>query len=473
MRAIGSFSGGNITAGTSLQDTVDPNAVFAGGIGIATGICLSTGFLADSEPSRPATIPPSLDVGLQGANNGFPIELFFQNGQPIPNHEGEVSKRLQDSDFGDSDFRSVHSTLPNTGGDPAVLQFEITQNVPGFLRVSFVFGSDEYPGWIQGQWNDTIVILVKGPTTPPGSPGQNLATFVRNGTVNNFSLHALEGCPQLFLKNKMAPESLAAFPTSQHNIPDANYYDHEFGGFSNVLTRETAMPLAPGTYTVKFVIEDIGDRQVDSALFIPTGSLKLFPLNQGDYNGDGVVNSSDYSVWRSHYGMSPASFSDGDGNGDGTVDTADYVIWRAHRNETGNPNLSADFDRNGCVDGDDFLAWQRFAGMTDCASRFEGDADGDGDVDNDDLGIWQAQVGSGNCGTAPLSAMSSNSSASLTSDPVPESPDVNDDGLVDETDLSALDHIILDGNPLNGSAAQSSATFPTAPPEPTLAEPQQ
>ena len=113
-----------------------------------------------------------------------------------------------------------------------------------------------------------------------GSPGENLATFVRNGVPENFSLQALDACPDLFLRNQMSPAALAAFPNSQHKIMDPSnyltYYDHEFGGFSKVLTRETAKPLAPGTYTVKIVIEDVADRKVDAALFIPTAGVKLF-----------------------------------------------------------------------------------------------------------------------------------------------------------------------------------------------------
>ena len=64
-RAIGLFGGGNVTPGTSLQDPVDPTAVFAGGIGMQWGVCLCTGFLSNNEPTRPPGIPSQLAVGVE------------------------------------------------------------------------------------------------------------------------------------------------------------------------------------------------------------------------------------------------------------------------------------------------------------------------------------------------------------------------------------------------------------------------
>lgn len=45
----------------------------------------------------------------------------------------------------------------------------------------------------------------------------------------------------------------------------------------------------------------------------------------GDYNGDGVVDPSDYALWGSQFG---GAGPDSDGNNNGVVDAADYTIWR-------------------------------------------------------------------------------------------------------------------------------------------------
>lgn len=49
-------------------------------------------------------------------------------------------------------------------------------------------------------------------------------------------------------------------------------------------------------------------------------------LPAGDYNFDGVVNLTDYTIWRN--GLGSEFDVRADGNGDGVVDQADYNVWR-------------------------------------------------------------------------------------------------------------------------------------------------
>lgn len=49
----------------------------------------------------------------------------------------------------------------------------------------------------------------------------------------------------------------------------------------------------------------------------------------GDYNGDGLVDMADYTVWWNSFGSSTILYGSGaDGNYDGVVDAADFTIWR-------------------------------------------------------------------------------------------------------------------------------------------------
>jgi hypothetical protein len=60
-----------------------------------------------------------------------------------------------------------------------------------------------------------------------------------------------------------------------------------------------------------------------------TGVLSVAVL--GDYNGNGIVDAADYTVWRDTLG-STTDFR-ADGNGNGVVDAGDYDVWKMHYGE--------------------------------------------------------------------------------------------------------------------------------------------
>jgi hypothetical protein len=397
----------------------------------------------------------------------------------------------------------VKTVNENNEGDATVLQFEVDISAAGFLRISFVVASDEHLFWLNvGQLdvNDSMATFIRQELAPDPT-FENIAVLKAPGQPDQpMSLRELRDCgPKMFKNNQVAPapdddlipdKEVFDFPTSDHgfdtnldgfNRPDDGvlYYNHEFGGFTKVLTRETQFPLSPGEYTVKIVVQDVFDRSVDSAVFLEAGSLKLFELVNGDYNGDGIVNNEDYIVWRYYFINPPAqaSFYHGDGNGDGVVDDDDYEIWSDNWGATGNQDLEADFNRDGCVDLADLTILATYLPMPSCASRFEGDADGNGAVNLADLTVLSTQMqqgcegeglmAGGGEGDENLEAML----ASVTDDEdliaqlrsafkeaaetaertavvvlapvakslIPERADANDDGRVDEADFAIIE----------------------------------
>jgi hypothetical protein len=321
-RSYGYFTNGITASGTPLPNVNGgPAATYTGGIDIDVGVCLCTGRMTDGTPE------PARGIGVEGPNNGVSVDLSATN-------EGEISAVIfaptsdpnvasaKDSDF----VTAVFGTGDPGGGDACVLSFDVTISSPGFLRFSFVFGSDEAPFFLTDSFNDSFAVLIDE---------ENVATITTNGVTEPFTLQDIEPCDQLYFRNDVAPAP-PELVGSQHGTPGAPLYDIEFGGFTKKLTREISCPLAPGEHAVKIVIQDVADRRLDSALFIAENSLKLFPLHPGDYNGDGLVDTLDYQVWKSHWGMTPACYYDGDGNGNGIVDAADYTVWRDHLGQTGN-----------------------------------------------------------------------------------------------------------------------------------------
>lgn len=75
------------------------------------------------------------------------------------------------------------------------------------------------------------------------------------------------------------------------------------------------------------VVQRIQDISIDKTLHV----VEFTPATLGDYNGDGVVDAADYTVWRDHAGTTDAArWSPGDGDGDGAIDHTDRQVWLDH-----------------------------------------------------------------------------------------------------------------------------------------------
>lgn len=59
-------------------------------------------------------------------------------------------------------------------------------------------------------------------------------------------------------------------------------------------------------------------------------NVSLVVTVAGDYNGDGIVDAGDYTVWRDSVGQQVSRGVGADGDGDGEITQADLDIWRAN-----------------------------------------------------------------------------------------------------------------------------------------------
>ncbi|TWT72835.1 Autotransporter-associated beta strand repeat protein [Posidoniimonas polymericola] len=67
----------------------------------------------------------------------------------------------------------------------------------------------------------------------------------------------------------------------------------------------------------------------DTSNLLVTGELAVVAIGlPGDFNGDGVVNAADYTVWRDNQGAGDEESLNGNGDGMNGVDQADYLVWR-------------------------------------------------------------------------------------------------------------------------------------------------
>jgi hypothetical protein len=73
-----------------------------------------------------------------------------------------------------------------------------------------------------------------------------------------------------------------------------------------------------------------GHEAFDSPGAENSGRVIVFDILVGDFNGNGVVDTADYTVWRDSLGQTVEAFASGDANGDTQVDEADYLLWKAN-----------------------------------------------------------------------------------------------------------------------------------------------
>jgi Matrixin len=72
---------------------------------------------------------------------------------------------------------------------------------------------------------------------------------------------------------------------------------------------------------------------LDAAALVDVGwEIELPQPLPGDYNGNGMVDASDYSIWRNSLGSTTDLRANGDNTGAsaGKIDAADYVIWKVN-----------------------------------------------------------------------------------------------------------------------------------------------
>lgn len=92
-----------------------------------------------------------------------------------------------------------------------------------------------------------------------------------------------------------------------------------------------------GLYEAVIASTDVVSRPTGIS-YNSSGAAIVYP---GDYNGDGVVNLADYTVWRNNLGSEPAPFRGADGNGTGTVTLSDYDLWKANFGQSAAASVAA------------------------------------------------------------------------------------------------------------------------------------
>ncbi len=213
-------------------------------LGLDRGIVMTTG--------RAASNPAAMAFGADG--NG-----------------GNVAAVDNNSTASDIDITNL--TAPQQPND--VAKFTITF-IPtsDTLRFRYIWGSEEYPEFTCSEFNDIFGFFISGPgingTFENNGenialiPGTNLPVTINN--LNGGSVGA-NGTPE----NCSPPEGSLAYSQFYQNN---NFTSNQpvYDGYTTVLTAETVV-IPCQTYTIKLIVADVSDGDLDSGVFLEAKSF--------------------------------------------------------------------------------------------------------------------------------------------------------------------------------------------------------
>jgi len=122
------------------------------------------------------------------------------------------------------------------------------------------------------------------------------------------------------------PYDPAASPLNAYIVADGNPGIDTPG--VDLLMESNGLGVAPGNPAPNLVPLTNDDYAMRQFLY-PSLEREVDPT--GDYNGNGIVDAADYTVWRDTFGQTllwPGEGADGDLSG--TIDQGDYDFWKAN-----------------------------------------------------------------------------------------------------------------------------------------------
>ncbi len=198
-----------------------------GDTGIASGVALSTGSVLDADPQSDD------DTDFTRSSILGPNEKLTTTG-----------------DLGGTGSPDLERLFGATTYDAAVLTLRVVPRNAN-LRLTYVFGSEEYAGWSERDFTDSFAVWVNG---KPCSYVPRTRDLVSTATVNEAT---------------NANRYVANFAP---NDPAAGNNDTELNGFTTTLTCEAKVK-AKRVATVVVAVADTADGQLDSTVLLARDGL--------------------------------------------------------------------------------------------------------------------------------------------------------------------------------------------------------
>ena len=149
------------------------------------------------------------------------------------------------------------------------------------------------------------------------------------GTTAGTEFDQISVVPHVYLD----PENVELDGTLSVHLADigSGLFVPTVGDTFKVITVNSALATVMGTFDTEDLPRTTGGRGLTWLVhYNPRDvTLELTYALTGDYNGNGVVDAPDYTVWRDSLGQMGSGLA-ADGNGDNKIDAADFGVWKSN-----------------------------------------------------------------------------------------------------------------------------------------------
>jgi hypothetical protein len=211
---------------------------------------------------------------FDASNSTFPISegLVMSSGDvaTIPGAGGDFSSTPY-GQVQDPDLDLISSAFTR---DATVLQFDFVP-VGDTVRFNYIFGSEEYPEFVNGGFNDVFAFIISGPgfNGPFSNGGVNIALLPGSNTP-------------------VTIDNVNDGVNSQYYVDNSNggVNGIVFDGYTVVLTALAQVECGE-TYTLKLAIADAGDNAYDSGVFLEARSFysNAIEIQIATLSGDSAI----------------------------------------------------------------------------------------------------------------------------------------------------------------------------------------
>jgi len=244
------------TAFSQLTVTPNSNANNLAQQIVGTGVQISNMTLNCGNQASGIFNYSGVDLGL---SNGILLTtgIAAQATTPFGN---SFMDNVNGNNFADPDLIAISSTAKY---DVCILQFDFIP-ICDTMKFGYVFGSDEYPKYIN-QYNDAFGVFLTGPNPSGGNyNAKNIATLPTGTPVE---INTVNGGWPLG-----TGASNSAYYIDNYPPDGTNTHNFDFYGFTLPLTSVT--PVLPcNTYHMKIAVADAGNGHNDSGVFIKGNSV--------------------------------------------------------------------------------------------------------------------------------------------------------------------------------------------------------